>query len=100
MKTLLFFLTLVMFMFSLPAVAVELRDGKLVPTFPQEIALLEKCKKPATCLIVTSEIVQQYAQSVAYAQLAELKAEVEAKFAAAVEARAQELAKQIAKNSI
>lgn len=100
MKALLFVLTLVMFAFSLPAAAVELRDGKLVPTLPQELALLEQCKTPDTCFIVTREIVQRYAQSVADAQLADFQAEVRERFAAAVEARAKELAKQIKKNSI
>lgn len=83
-----------------PAKAVELRDGVLVPTYPEEVALLNECKKPNTCLIVTKEIVHRFAQAVADAQIQELKALVEERFAAAVEARAQEIAQQLRKKSL
>lgn len=99
MKTLLFALTLVMFVFSLPAIAVEVRDGKLVTTFPQEDAVLKKCDEQGGCFIVSREIVQKYAEAYAAEQVELLRAEVREQFAAAVAAEAKAQAAKICRNT-
>lgn len=95
------FLALALFILPImSATAVELRDGKLVPTYPQELSILEQCKQPNTCAIVTREMVIAFAQAYADAKLAEFEAEVRAQFQAAVEARAREIVKQLQRNSL
>lgn len=84
------------------ASAFELKPDGSMALLPQEVAVLEQCKAQGGkgCFIVNRDVVERFAQAYAEAQLAEFQAEVQEKFEAAVLAKAKELAKQIAKNSL
>jgi len=84
--------------FSQSAHGFELKpDGSMV-LLPQEKAMLEQCaaRGGSGCFIVSREVVEAFAQHAVEAAVAELQAEVAARFDAAV----KEQAKQVCKRTI
>lgn len=87
-----------LFAFIQPARSFELQpDGSLVLQ-PQEKAMLQQCaaRGGSGCFIVSREVVEAFAQHAVEAAVAELQAEVAARFDAAV----KEQAKQVCKRTI
>jgi len=104
MKTSVSFLLSVIALFfaaAMPALAFDVVDGKVTITIPAEKKVMDACMAGQDqCFIVNREVLHSYAEAYAQQKVAELIAEVSEKFDIAVEAKSNDMAKQICRNTI